>query len=135
VKKTIGVLGGMGPEATAHFFSLIIARTRADRDQDHIPVIINCNPKIPDRTEAILEKGRARPAAPRGRPEPGPGGRRFLSSSPASAPMPSCPGSRRARLFPSSTWWKKRVDTPAGPFPALKRWGSWRRPARPVRDV
>jgi aspartate racemase len=63
VKKTIGVLGGMGPEATAHFFSLIIARTRANRDQDHIPVIINCNPKIPDRTEAIVGEGPS-PARP-----------------------------------------------------------------------
>ncbi len=47
----------MGPEATAYFFSLIIQRTRARRDQDHIPVIIDCDPKIPDRTAAILGKG------------------------------------------------------------------------------
>ena len=33
--KTIGVLGGMGPEATALFFKLIIERTRAGRDQEH----------------------------------------------------------------------------------------------------
>jgi aspartate racemase len=63
VKQTIGVLGGMGPEATAYFFGLIIARTRADRDQDHIPVIIDCNPKIPDRTEAITGEGPS-PARP-----------------------------------------------------------------------
>ena len=53
----------MGPEATAYFFSLIIQRTRAGRDQDHIPVIIDCNPKIPDRTAAIIGKGPS-PARP-----------------------------------------------------------------------
>ncbi len=47
----------MGPEATAYFFSLIIQRTQARRDQDHIPVLIDSNPKIPDRTTAILGKG------------------------------------------------------------------------------
>lgn len=57
MKKTIGVLGGMGPEATALFFKLIIERTRAGRDQEHIPVIIDCDPRIPDRTAAILGTG------------------------------------------------------------------------------
>jgi aspartate racemase len=47
----------MGPEATAYFFSLIIRRTAAGRDQDHIPVIIDCNPKIPERTASILGRG------------------------------------------------------------------------------
>lgn len=55
--KTIGVLGGMGPEATAHFFDLIIRNTAAARDQDHLPVVIfNC-PQVPDRTRAILAGG------------------------------------------------------------------------------
>jgi aspartate racemase len=53
----------MGPEATAHFFSLIIQRTRAGRDQDHIPVIVDCHPEIPDRTAAIMGKGPS-PARP-----------------------------------------------------------------------
>lgn len=57
MKKTIGILGGMGPEATAHFFSLIIKRTQAKKDQDHIPIIIYNNPKIPPRTDALLQKG------------------------------------------------------------------------------
>jgi aspartate racemase len=57
VKKTIGILGGMGPEATAYFFNLIIKYTMAEKDQDHIPVIIYNNPKIPPRTEALLQKG------------------------------------------------------------------------------
>lgn len=57
MKKTIGILGGMGPEATAYFFELIIKNTKAEKDQEHIPIIIYSNPKVPPRTDAILEKG------------------------------------------------------------------------------
>jgi len=55
--KTIGILGGMGPEATAYFFDLVVKNTRAFKDQNHVPVIV-CNlPAIPDRTAAILRGG------------------------------------------------------------------------------
>jgi aspartate racemase len=57
MRKTIGILGGMGPEATAHFFSLIIKHTAAAKDQDHVPVLIYNLPQIPERTPAILGKG------------------------------------------------------------------------------
>lgn len=57
MKKTIGILGGMGPEATAQMYTLIIKNTRAEKDQDHIQVLIYSNPKIPPRTDAILGKG------------------------------------------------------------------------------
>jgi aspartate racemase len=57
MKKTIGILGGMGPEATAYFFELIIRKTKVEKDQDHIPVIIWSNPRIPARTDAILKEG------------------------------------------------------------------------------
>lgn len=56
-EKTIGILGGMGPEATLDFFGKIIQNTPATSDQEHLRVIIDNNPKIPDRTEAILGKG------------------------------------------------------------------------------
>jgi aspartate racemase len=55
--KTIGILGGMGPEAGAHFFELIIRETAAARDQDHPPVIVCSLPQVPDRTKAILHGG------------------------------------------------------------------------------
>ncbi len=55
--KTIGVLGGMGPEATAHFFRLIIESTAAASDQDHVQVLVWNDPKVPARTEAILHRG------------------------------------------------------------------------------
>jgi len=56
-EKTIGVLGGMGPEATLAFFGQIIAATPAVRDQEHLRVVIDSNPKVPDRTAAILAGG------------------------------------------------------------------------------
>lgn len=49
-------MGGMGPEATAYFFDLIIKNTIAEKDQDHIPVLIFSNPLIPPRTEAIKKR-------------------------------------------------------------------------------
>lgn len=63
----LGVLGGMGPEATQIFYRHLIRRTRAARDQDHIRVLIFGDATVPDRTAAILsgEEGpvRARLAA------------------------------------------------------------------------
>lgn len=47
----------MGPEATADLFTRIIRETPAKKDQDHLRVIIDNNPKIPDRTAAILGEG------------------------------------------------------------------------------
>jgi len=56
-KRVIGILGGMGPEATVALYKRILDRTPAKRDQDHLRVIIDSNPKIPDRTAAIVGKG------------------------------------------------------------------------------
>jgi len=56
-EKIIGILGGMGPEATIDLFYKIIKSTPAEKDQDHLRIIIDNNPKIPDRTTAILGKG------------------------------------------------------------------------------
>jgi aspartate racemase len=55
--RMIGILGGMGPEATLDLYRHIIDLTPATRDQDHIRVLIYSNPKIPDRTLAIAEGG------------------------------------------------------------------------------
>ena len=57
MSKTIGILGGMGPAATIYLFRLIVELTRVEKDQDHIPLIIFNNPKIPDRTAAIVNGG------------------------------------------------------------------------------
>ena len=53
----IGILGGMGPEATLDLYRTIISLTPAKRDQDHIQVLIHSNPKMPDRTVAIAQNG------------------------------------------------------------------------------
>lgn len=54
---TIGVLGGMGPEATNRLCARITQLTPASRDQDHIPVICYNNPRIPSRLEAAEQDG------------------------------------------------------------------------------
>jgi aspartate racemase len=51
----IGILGGMGPLATADFFRKLIDATPADGDADHVPVLIQSVPQIPSRPAAILE--------------------------------------------------------------------------------
>ena len=56
-KKTIGILGGMGPLATADLFQKITLLTEAETDRDHIRVYIDSNANIPDRTAAILNSG------------------------------------------------------------------------------
>ena len=55
-KKTIGIIGGMGPLATADLFKKIVVNTKASIDQDHIRVLIDNNTNIPDRTAYILQK-------------------------------------------------------------------------------
>jgi aspartate racemase len=55
--KIAGVLGGMGPDATVDFMAKVIARTAADKDQDHVRMIVDHNPKVPDRKHAMLGSG------------------------------------------------------------------------------
>ena len=60
--RVVGVLGGMGPAATLDFFARVLALTPAKSDQDHIRLIIDNNPQVPNRNEAIAGTG----------PSPGP---------------------------------------------------------------
>ncbi|GAB1440060.1 amino acid racemase [Providencia sp.] len=57
MKGLIGVLGGMGPAATVDLFNKFVTYTVANKDQEHIPLIISSIPDIPDRTEALLHHG------------------------------------------------------------------------------
>jgi len=57
-QKIIGILGGMGPEATVDLFYKIVKLTPVEKDQDHFRIIIDNNPKIPDRTNAIMGNGK-----------------------------------------------------------------------------
>ncbi len=53
----VGILGGMGPAATADLYAKIIAATPATRDQDHLHVVIWADPTVPDRSTALLHGG------------------------------------------------------------------------------
>ncbi|MPV55043.1 aspartate racemase [Burkholderia sp. HI2761] len=53
----IGVVGGVGPAATVDFLDKIVRNTPASRDQDHIKLLVEQNPQIPDRTENLVGTG------------------------------------------------------------------------------
>lgn len=53
----IGVVGGVGPAATADFMQKIVRNTTAARDQDHIKLVVEQNPQIPDRTANLIGDG------------------------------------------------------------------------------
>ena len=53
----IGVVGGVGPLATVDFMGKVVRLTEARRDQDHIKMIVEQNPQIPDRTEHLVHGG------------------------------------------------------------------------------
>ena len=55
MSKTVGVIGGMGPEATVDFLRRIVAATPARDDADHIRVLVDSNPKIPSRLAALVD--------------------------------------------------------------------------------
>lgn len=56
-RSVVGILGGMGPEATADFYLKLVHATPATRDQEHLQVLIWSDPTIPDRTDALLTHG------------------------------------------------------------------------------
>ena len=53
----LGVVGGVGPLATVDFMGKVVRLTEAGRDQDHIKMIVEQNPQIPDRTEHLVQSG------------------------------------------------------------------------------
>ncbi|CAH2599213.1 Aspartate/glutamate racemase family protein [Rhodovastum atsumiense] len=56
-ERILGVLGGMGPLASAQFMARLTLLTPAARDQDHVPAILWSDPRVPDRTAARLGGG------------------------------------------------------------------------------
>ena len=52
--KKLGVIGGMGPEASSYYYENVIAHTKASKDQEHIDMVILSHATMPDRTEAII---------------------------------------------------------------------------------
>ena len=61
-RRTVGVLGGLGPAATVDFLDKIVRATDAERDQDHVRLIVDVNPAVPCRNAAVAGRG----------PSPGP---------------------------------------------------------------
>jgi aspartate racemase len=53
----LGVLGGVGPAATVSFLDKLVRATPASRDQDHLKVVVEQNPQIPDRTDHLVNRG------------------------------------------------------------------------------
>lgn len=60
--KRVGILGGMGPEATILIMQKILASVAAQDDSDHIPLIVDQNTQIPSRIKHLLEGGTVDPA-------------------------------------------------------------------------
>ena len=54
---TLGVLGGMGPQATVDFMAKLVEATPVDKEQDHLRVLVDSNAKVPDRNKAIAGTG------------------------------------------------------------------------------
>lgn len=54
--KHLGVIGGLGPMATAYFLELVVKMTDVKTDQEHLPITVLNRPAIPDRTAYILGK-------------------------------------------------------------------------------
>lgn len=55
-KRRIGILGGMGPEATVLLMSRIITRTTATDDRDHVPLLVDNNTQVPSRIAALINR-------------------------------------------------------------------------------
>ncbi|MDV2582147.1 aspartate/glutamate racemase family protein [Alkalibacillus haloalkaliphilus] len=59
MERPVGILGGMGPAATVDLFEKIVSNTSVKTDQEHIPISIYNNPKVPSRIEAVLKGGKS----------------------------------------------------------------------------
>jgi aspartate racemase len=55
--KTVGILGGMGPMSTVDLMRKVTEKTPVQREQEHLRILVDSRPQIPDRTAAILGSG------------------------------------------------------------------------------
>ena len=60
-KNILGVIGGLGPMATAYFMMLVTDMTKASKDQEHIKSVVLMRPETPDRTGFILGNSNENP--------------------------------------------------------------------------
>lgn len=61
MKYDLGIIGGLGPLASSYLYEMITKRTKADKDQDHLSMVILSYPKTPDRTAYILDNTKESP--------------------------------------------------------------------------
>lgn len=57
--RVVGVIGGIGPQATLAFFSAVLERTVASQPSDHVHLLIDCNPKVPNVNASVLGTGQS----------------------------------------------------------------------------
>lgn len=57
----LGILGGLGPMASAYFYEMITAHTKASKDQDHIDILLSSRASTPDRTDFIMGRSDTSP--------------------------------------------------------------------------
>ena len=107
MSKVLGVLGGMGPAATLDFLAKLQAATPVKREQDHLRVLVDINPHVPDRNVSTSDPGPVLAAMATGRATAG----RRSWPSPATpltpTPMRSAPQACRW-----STCWRRRAWPP-----------------------
>jgi len=56
MKYDLGIIGGLGPLASSYLYELITKNTKADKDQEHLNIVILSHPTIPDRTAYIINE-------------------------------------------------------------------------------
>ncbi len=60
-RKLLGILGGLGPLSSAYFYEMLTQHTKAQRDQDHIDIILSSRATTPDRTAFVLGRSEESP--------------------------------------------------------------------------
>lgn len=60
-KKTLGIIGGVGPLATMLLGEMVVRRTLAQKDQEHVNMVVTNNTSIPDRTTYVLDRSKDNP--------------------------------------------------------------------------
>ena len=58
--RLVGILGGVGPMATVYFMEMLLKKTNASKDQEHLDMLVSNHATIPDRTAYIWGKARNR---------------------------------------------------------------------------
>lgn len=59
--KTLGILGGLGPMSSVYFYEMLTSHTKAERDQEHLNILLSSRADTPDRTDFILGRSEQNP--------------------------------------------------------------------------